>query len=278
MNMDFTSLMMFRSTSQASFELVRQELDLSLEEVLTTYVPNPAKLRAALGEAGAFIGGSAALRFFLRLPPDPHNSLDIFACAGSFAEVSYSLLCGQDVNLVLDTTVPTRSVPGTTYFLELDTKNGRRITIYHSKGHSLLPIAHTPSSSSLAAYVNPRHFGLVWPKLTLGRRAMTNECSGTSSLTTAVLGKQVDMDTKLWPWMWPDVGVPRQQCARRLFMCPAQERSFTDDGALHGSFNPCSSEPLDVRIAFRLCIRDCRGTCSGPQTHLQRAFDTVVEY
>ena len=162
--------------------------------------------------------------------------------------------------------------------------NQGRLTIHRSRGHALLPICRPPSTA-LAAYVNPSHFGLVWPTLTLHRRAMTRDLDPIRPTSMAMalpgdggLPRDLKVDMKLWPWMWPDVPVPRQQCARRLFLCPAQERAFTDDGALHGSFDPRTTEPLDVRIAFRLCPRECRGLCHGAQTYLRRPQHLVFEY
>ncbi|RDX42573.1 hypothetical protein OH76DRAFT_1488540 [Lentinus brumalis] len=275
--MDFPSLMMLRATARASYALVRNELDMSLDDILTPYVSDPARLRKALAESGAFIGGSVALRFFLRLPPRSDDELDIFASSESFVDIFYNLLSFQHVKPVVDVTPPGLHVPGVTFFLDLDTKHGRRISLFRSSGHSLLPIARAVNSA-YTAYVNPRHFGVVWPKLTFAMRAMPGVLSSRTSYVSTAARRNMGMDVKLWPWMWPDSGVPRQQCARRQFLCPAQERTFTDGGALCGSFDPLTAKPIDVRIAFRLSLRECRGDCNGPQEHLRSRVSFVIEY
>lgn len=275
LNMDFSSLMMFRTTSHSNFSLVRDELTKSLDDILHAFVPDPARFRQALMESDTFLGGDCALRFFLRLPPHPDGCLDIFTSSDTFPDIICQLLSHQSgVPLVPD--LPTVSIQGVGFYLVMRTDRAC-VTVFRSRGHALLPICHAPSSS-LAAYVNPRYFGLVWPKLTLNRRAMPSELSSRSSGWAQALRDQLDVDSKLWPWMWPDMGISRQQCARQKFMCPAQERLFIDDGSLHGSIDPWTTVPLDPRIAFRLSSRRCRRGCHGAQTRITSFLSVVVEY
>lgn len=275
LNMDFSSLMMFRATSHSSFALVRDELMMSLDDILCAFVPEPARFRQAMVESGSFLGGDCALRYFLRLPPHPEGSLDIFTSSDTFADIFCHLLSHQH-GIPLVPELPPVTVQGVGFYIVMRTDRAY-VTVFRSRGHALLPICHAPSSS-LAAYVNARYFGLVWPKLTLSRRAMPSEVSSRSSGWAGALRDHLDIDSKLWPWMWPDIGIPRQECSRQQFMCPAQERFFVDDGALHGTDNPWTTEPLDPRIAFRLSTRRCRRGCHGAQTRLTSFVSVVIEY
>lgn len=277
-HMDFHSLMVFRVTSRPSYYLARSALNASLDEILSAFVPHPAQFRDVLMQSEAYMAGVPVLHFFLRFSPiKGHGQLDILTYYHCTLNVIRHLLHHQN-GVLLRRSHPHEWGRGVNLAVEIGTGIGR-IVVRRSHGHALLPLCHAPSSA-LMAYLNPQHFGLLWPRLTFNRRAMPSDSSQNTSRWVKLLRRELQFNSKLWPWMWADFNIPRQHCARAQFLCPAQERFFTDDGALHGSFDPLVTEPMtQVNVAFRLCRRGCRRSCDGQQTYLSGSrYSKVVAY
>ncbi len=276
--MDFRTLMFFRGTAQDSLALVQCELQDAFDELLSIYVPNIATFKTALTRHGAVVGGIVALCFFLCLRPSKQCVLELYTPIDGFWPVQHHILNHQDGLYIY--AVPLSGYRGIHTDSHLitghDLGNGTKVDIRRSVSHPLLPICQT-INSTLAVYVSPEQFGLAWPNLTLDSRYMPRSFLRASDRTSHIM-TQLGLSAKLWPWMWPDLGMAPQQCARNAFYCPAQARTVTDGGFLQATLFPHTMERITPRIEFRLCNRPCHNGCQRATPHLLSYCLDAAEY
>ncbi len=251
--------------------LVRIELSRALTAMLSAHMPHPVMFGHALTRFGAFVGGTCAVRYLLRLPPDPTDTLEIFLSYASFDAMRHYIQ--HEHGARHEALSPGSAHDGLVCVAEYDTDLGP-VTLLQSTGLAIFPMCRA-SNSALLAYVRPGHFGLGWPRLTLNLHALAGDLDGRSPLAADAV-RTVGIDTKLWPWMWH--GAADQACTRTSFCCPAQARSTEDAGFLACRMNPLVDTVLGFRIEFRLCRRACHGGCRRIGVRLHDLSTMAMEY
>ncbi len=257
-NMDFKSLMVFRATAKDSFALVRRELEDSLDELLAEHVPYVRSFKQALLRYHGLVSGTVAVRFFLRLPPDPTDWLEVYMPKPTWCVrgMRNHILSSQDGTWLYGGELSASN--GLLAGAGFETSQGL-VDIYHSIGDAVIPICRA-QNSALAAYVSPHEFGLAWPTLTLQGLYMPGDIETVTEEGSATM-RHLGFRARLWPWMWPELGLSPQLCARHAYCCPAQPRMVTDKGFLRGTFDPIHVDRMDPTVKFRLCSRPCRSGC-----------------
>ncbi len=162
----------------------------------------------------------------------------------------------------------------TSHWCRLETSQGL-IDIYHSIGDAVIPICRA-QNTALAAYVSPQEFGLAWLTLALQVLYMPGDIEVMTEEGSATMW-HLGFRAKLGPWMWPELGLSPQLCARHVHCCPAQPRMVTNKGFLRGTFDPINVDRMDSTVKFRLCTG--RPYRSGCQLHEpDMGTDGVIAY
>lgn len=266
--MDFPTLMFFRATSKENLALVQEELLSSFNSHLGTAVPSPKALANVLLDHDGIAMGYPVLRFFLRLPPDASLILRLRVPYDAFHAVLEHLIGYQGGNIAVDDDGRVLIRPyGPNAFAHIQTPVGKVSLLTVRNQDIITPACHAPLTA-VAVYASPQHFGMLWPTLTFARRALASGIIRSPSADDAYL-LDMGFEVKLWPWCWPDLGIPPQTCAASRFMCPHQFRHTCDKGVMRATLHPFNGDRFAPDIAFRLnAHRPCRGDCMNRQgTH-----------
>ncbi len=272
--MDFETLMQFRATSRSNYSLLDDVLTHNILNILRIYIPNPQYLADMLSILNVFITGRSALDFFLRRPPDPNVPLSLLAPSFAFDPILHHLLDHQGAHLASNVP-PNAAQKGIDAYARLHCFGHTIILCQSVTNDPLRPICN-PAHTAAAIYVNPSHFGLLWPSLTLNRLSLVGASAHpATTIDDGLCALAVDL--KLWPWMWPELNIQRQHCARTRYICPGQPRMPLDRGSLHGNLSAAKNIPLTSRIVFRLDNRPCRGLCLASDLHLTNKHLLLIE-
>lgn len=269
-HMDFPTLLAFRATSKDNLCEVQKEITASFQEVLRTAVPDSATFGDMLVHHNGFLVGYAPLRFFLRLPPDYDIGLEVYVPYDSFTEVIVHMLCMQEAAIIIDGQGFPYNRSGR--YCHLQTSAGT-VTIIGVRESSAVIAACTTTSTAVAAYANPVHFGMMWPTLTFDGRALASGICRSSPEDDMYHAQALGIDVKLWAWCWPDLGLRPQACAADRFMCPHQLRHSNDKGTMHVTIDPLRYERLESNILFRHDTRPCRGRCLTERPDIRDIYD-----
>lgn len=262
--MDFPALMKFRVLCEHSFRLVLVTLRAEFLAILADKVPHPAALENALLISDTYMGSFCALAFFLRRSFFRDTDLELFVPRCAFDPMRQHMLEVQRAVCVTDKPVGTIN-RGVIRVSEWHTPSGA-ITLYRSMSNEAIHPILCGTSTAMMIYANPLRFGVLWPSLTFTLRMMPGPLSdGPDSYMD--LFRTIGFSVRLYPWMWPGFA-SFQTCTADRFLCPPQPRYVHDAGAFRGTWLPGSTEPLVLRVCFRLDTRPCRGVCRQQHVHL----------
>ncbi|KAH9852847.1 hypothetical protein C2E23DRAFT_729789, partial [Lenzites betulinus] len=253
-NMDLPTILVFRTTSRENLCIAKQELRKTLRSILSQFVPKPGMLAAKLNRLNAVVGGSAGLAFFLRHLDVCPTHLDIFIPIGCMPPFFHHILTDQSGTLIFPV-MPTNGVDPLPENLPDEECFTFRtpcgcINLWQSEAHTpFLPIVTGPTSLHIL-YVSPRHFGCAYPKLLFSTRALVArpDTSGFDSVVSECVRLKIDL--RFFTNGWEDLA-SHGPCASKVFLCPSQQRTFSDAGSLRGRMNPLVDGELDAEVVWR---------------------------
>ncbi len=267
--MDLPSLMVLRATSKSSLKLVEDMLTRSLRRIVSRFVPYPTALLEKLERHSAFVGGSAALEFFLRHSRIGPNNLDIFVPFGSLPPLFHHMLVCQASYLIHPSSIQAAAPPD--HFLVEQAVTFQTlvgiVTLWQSEAHTpFLPIVSSPTSIHIL-YVNPRYFGCAYPRLLFASRGLIARPDISGFDVAANKCRQRGIELRFFTRTWPDLA-HHGTCAARYFACPSQQRTLSDAGSLKARMKPLEDEELEPDVVWRLDERPCGSRCALPTVEL----------
>ena len=145
-------------------------MEKEMERLVSPFSPRPRRLLEAITRGGSFVGGSTAVKFFLRYHTFTPFNLDLYVPSYAWAALIEHLVHGQGGELVDTITssdddgahLRARSICDHT---KIDSQSGRRINMYRPEWpDALLPVVRT-WCSALANYFNLDEYGSAYPQL-----------------------------------------------------------------------------------------------------------------
>lgn len=305
MNCDLASLITLRLTSRSLKADVTAILLAEKTRLLRFYVDNADGLWQHLEEAGAVVGGLAALNFLLRDPLSVrHSTLDIYVASDQGELLEQRL--EEDETLDLENGPvdlwrvdydhhTSRNVARTRTFI---CPNGRLIDVHTSQSLSALEPIAASITTALCNWVSAYAFACGYPALTLNRRSLGRDLlrRDTSVASLYIRLQNYGFHISPDPWAWPEYtpvlphpldnsGLP---CLRAIFLCPSQGRYFGDPGTLLNAFDleNCDHDrlrslhqpPYGIVTVWRRWSgrRRCNGPCSEHDALLPTGTLTVA--
>lgn len=268
--MDLPTLLVFRTTSQNGLRVVRKELATTLKAIVSRFVPNPKLLLVKLDKLNAVVGGPAALAFFLRGLDVHPKHLDIFVPIDCMPPFVHHILVDQGgLQLRPPTAVITHPPPWDLpdeQCVAFRTPLGE-VNLWQSEAHTpFLPIITGPTSLHIL-YVSPRYFGSAYPTLLFAHRALVARPDTTGFDAVVRECARLKINLRFFASMWSDLA-HHGPCASKVFLCPSQQRTFSDAGSLRARFNPLVDGELDAEVVWRLDYRPCGAKCAEPTIQL----------
>ena len=260
--LSFKDVLALRTASSHHLEAVARVMDHTLEHILRRFVEDTSGLKSALVRLNSFIGGAAAVAYFMRDGSVVPKALDVFTPYwnhDAFVDELKSLhgakfIWAQEAGDIIGEHLEHCGLAAITY---LATTKGL-VTVYRSQTNNpLVPIVRG-WSSAVTNFVHPHFFGCGYPLLLFRRRALVGvghrrEAGHVRAYT------QRGFDLRLASHQWPDHAHPR--CAAQFWCCPLQARSFTDPGALFSRVRPLQASLPNITITWRLDFRPCGSDC-----------------
>ncbi|KAI0349667.1 hypothetical protein OH77DRAFT_1220333 [Trametes cingulata] len=267
--LDFPSLARYSASCRGGRRLAQLCLRRDLRRAVSSAIPQWSGFLNALAANEGYIGGLAALGFFLRRSNPDHVPLELFLPVHNFLAFMNYLREVQGLSITAEYDgQPARNIIATVRL-----QGPTRAVLVHrsSSASALFPILRG-ANTALTCYVGATDFGVPWPALTFARRALVAD-QLASALEENTPRLPPPFSVKLYAWMWPEYGLP-QTCIRQQFMCPAQPRYLDDAGAVYGVWSDSQGRPRH-KICFRLDARPCGGPCLQPHTDLPFDHDRV---
>ena len=229
---------------------VCEELQRSLKQLLSNFVPSPAALLSLLTRTHALLSGELAICYILRDGSFAPHSLEIFVGSVWFDEFIDSFGTSSELSgyqrdwwiiTHVDRHVEARHV---TNSLHIPLSTGRSIIIHAAASTSAChAIACSPSSLG-TTFITEYSFATAYPRLTFSRRAIVrwdllaegdlHEQQMYDHLRTN--GFSFEEDPTVWPeysseWCSNNAH-PYLACLRSTYLCPQQGRYFGDRGSM----------------------------------------------
>ncbi|RDX39935.1 hypothetical protein OH76DRAFT_1300946, partial [Lentinus brumalis] len=232
--LDMKSLLGLRPCSRAFLRMVTEELKDHMEQVVTPFVPKPRAFLDHLPSVEGYIGGSAAIPFFVRDACYRANALEVFVPFHTVLEFGRHLTrvqqareeddFGSDDDFV--DYLPHRASRSVTRYR---TPAGVVVLICGCFMDPLAPIACAWSSLHVC-YANPDYFGHGYPRLTMERRGLIGDGIGEENEVCARMRRmrKRGFDLRASPRAWPEYAT-LAPCAARRFACHTQPRNFLDE-------------------------------------------------
>lgn len=291
MDCDIPSLLALRLTSRSLRAEVTAILLAEKTNLLRFYVDRADGLWQHLEEAGAVVGGLAALNFLLRAPRSVrYSTLDIYVASDRGTTLEERLEADDTLALTngpVDLWHPdylhetSRQVARTRTYI---CPNGKLINVHTSQSLSALEPVAASLTSALCNWVSAYAFACGYPELTFNHRALGREIlrRDTTVASLYIRLQNYGFDIKPDPWVWPHytalVPLPLNNCElpcmRAIFLCPSQGRYFGDHGTLinvfdlencdHQRLRSLHQPPYGIATAWRRWSgrRRCNGPCS----------------
>lgn len=260
--LDLASVLTLRRVSVATQIGVAEHLASYLQDLLRRYLPDPQSFLSALTFSSGYIVGSLAVAFLLRDAAFHPDGIDVvLPHSERFTAFLFHLLTVQHGRLEYHSNIRSLRVEakrGVCAVGHVRTPLGY-VYIYQSKTrHALLPVTMS-SITAQYSYVTAGHFGCAYPDLLFERRALLGDVTTVLAPTVADYESR-GFSIKLFASHWSD-RADEDLCASEDHECPAQERTFYDEGALRCRIRPLERRPLKPRVAWRLDVRPCGGLC-----------------
>ncbi|KAI0702097.1 hypothetical protein C8Q76DRAFT_802389 [Earliella scabrosa] len=272
--LSFKDVLALRTASTRHLEAVAKVMDLTQDEIIGRFVSDPAALKNMLVREDTYVGGSAALAFFIRDGTVVPNALDLYTPLSCHAAVV------SEVMKVHGARVMWRCEEGNDYGEDLF---GRRLfgITYLATTKGLVMVHGSATRDPLAPIVrgwctavtnffHPHSFGCGYPLLLFQRRALV----GTSRRHKAARVRkyiQRGFEFRLASHMWPDLQHPR--CVAEFWCCPVQARSFNDRGALVSRIRPLEGTLPQTTLKWRLDFRLCGQPCLQDEDDILRPWE-----
>lgn len=269
-SLEMDEVLRLRVLSTSTLQIITTHLGSTLLDLLRSRVPNPEAFLSALSFSEGFVVGSLAVTFLLRqeLRPPPEMIDVVLPHNDKFHAFLFHLLIVQNGRMEFNKSHK-RSPPkmGVAVVAHIRTPMGY-VAIYQSNSrHALLPITMSPISCQIS-YVNATHFGTAYPHLLFKRRALVADLARSTSSVVGTYNAR-GFSLRMFVGQWEDredEGI----CAAETFECPAQVRTFVDEGFMAIRMRPLESYRLRPRVAWRLDVRPCGGDCFTDTSIIRR--------
>lgn len=270
-HLSFRDLLLLRAVSHAMLSTVLRELSREFDTLLARFFHNPSAFKNTMQLCDVYVVGFHALSFFYR---QLYTSQPLELCVPRQMHVAVDelLVLRHNAKRIVQFAPEADGVLSESHY---ETALGRIILLQSETTDSLYPIFHEATSVRMT-YVGARHFGCVWPSLTLNKRGLAG-ASYYDDSSDATLLHDLGFDIRLFAWQFLDL-TPPQLCAWHRYLCPAQPRYLHDDGSLLVSWQPLSDSKFAPCVCFRLDTRPCGGPCLDPHEHLSDDMVLSAEY
>ena len=257
----------FRLACRATCHAVEEELKREMERIVGLFVPQPAVLLERLDAHRGVVGGSCALKFFLREHDiEPHN-LDVYVPKGGYVALLQHLTYLQerppteDFTFAVDPTPLGRTLAsrGLDTIARCEGVGGFRVNLYRARNAAdpLPPIARS-WCSLLINFFSYRYYGAAYPALLFRGRGVVGRRASREDELVSYWGSR-GLDLRLEPHQWSDLGLSPPTHAK--YSCPGALRSFEDPGALYARVRLLQDELPSTPLRWRLDDRMCGGSC-----------------
>ncbi|KAI0704564.1 hypothetical protein C8Q76DRAFT_697154 [Earliella scabrosa] len=261
--LEFRDLLVFRRCARVTVYAVARLMDIRLGNIVHAFAPFPRALLEHMRDHNVFIGGSAAVLFFLHHLHFRPRSLDLYVSRSQHRR-AYQHLHDEQEGIVLrkmdETNTDAAVLEERMLFSVIWFKTRAGVIALHTSASFNSPLGPICRAwcSALVAFIHPDHFGFGYPTLLSLQRALVGKYrEDEPELLEKWQARGLDL--RLASHLWGDLGHP--VCSAAQWSCHAQIRRFDDRGAVNGCFRPHYRSPFYTHDRWRMDIRPCGGSC-----------------